>query len=218
MSIVTEDLEKLAEKLDLFQDDTAIQTDVENHTLSSEDSPYTLELKRTDFDEEKELEKFVKACERLVRSSPEYRIWTNYVRDTLGYYRCEITGEQHSQTSVDIHHHPYSLFAIVKGVVMKYMASETSFCSYNICEEVIKLHYELRAPFCLIVSSLHEKFHNGFLLLPMDIVHGDKKYFLKHYFPFLDDDEQQTITTRLAINRSNCGWEEYNWVKSDGHN
>lgn len=212
-----EDLEKLVNTVEDIGK-LNITVDEDTHTVSCENSPYTLTLRHSDFDTEKELDRFIKSCERLVRSSPEYRIWTSYIRDSLGHHNCEVTGEQHSQTTVDIHHHPFSMFAIVKAVILRNMAAEKDFCSYDICEEVIKLHYEMKIPFCLLVSSLHEKFHNGFFLIPMELVHGDTKIFMDKYFIHLDEDEQQTITTRLAINRNNCGWKSYKWIESDHGN
>ncbi len=215
---ILEDLEQLVEA-DEGLKSLNIVADEETHRLSCDDSPFTLDLKRTDFDTDKELERFIKSCERLIRSSPEYRVWTSYIRDSLGYYNCEVTGEQHAQTTVDIHHHPFSLYAIVKSVILKNMSIEKSFCSYDICEEVIKLHYEMKVPFCLLVSSLHEKFHNGFFLIPMELVKGDTTHLMNKYFIHLDEDEQQTITTRLAINKTNCGWTSYKWVENqNGHN
>jgi len=168
------------------KDELDIKTD--NQVLSSPNAPYTLSLRRTDFSDEKEMEKFVKSCEKIIRMSPEYRIWTDYIRSVLGFHRCEITGEMHQETSVDIHHHPYSLYAITKAVILRSEASGKEFCSYDISSEVIQLHYDMRVPFCLLVSSLHEKYHNGALQIPMDLVHGDIQYFIDNYLTFLDDD------------------------------
>ena len=194
-------------------DDCQIKS--ENQVLSSNDSPYTLSLRRNDFADEKEMERFIKSCERLIRMSPEYRIWTDYIRSVLGYYRCEITGESHQETTVDIHHHPFSLYAITKAAILRNEASGKEFCSYDISSEVIQLHYDMRVPFCLLISSLHEKFHNGALMIPMDLVHGDVQYFITTYLSFLDDDAVESITNRLGVTKENCGWEKgYRWVSA----
>ena len=37
------------------------------------------------------------------------------------------------------------------------------------------------------VKTLHEKFHNGFLTLPMDLCHGDYHYILNNYNVEEDD-------------------------------
>lgn len=189
---------------------SAIISDVEKKELSSEKSPYTLLLRREDFSDEKELIKFIKSIESQIRFSPEYRIWTSYIRECLGFYMCSITGEVHAQTRVDLHHHPVSLFAIVKTVIFKYINSSKEFCSFDIAEDVIELHYENRIGYLPLVRSLHEKYHSGFLSIPIELVHGDYHYLIRE-FDF-DEDDEQSIQSKLAINKSNCSWNK-SWSK-----
>lgn len=185
----------------------------ENQELSAASTPYTLSLRRKDFDGEKELNIFIKACEGIIRKSPEYKIWTEYIREVLGHHVCEITGEMHSQTTVDIHHHPFSLYSIVKVIILEKITSGKSFCSYDISSDVIQLHYDMRSPFVLLIRSLHDKFHNGFLQLPMNLVHGDYKYLVENYMTYLEDEEADLITSRLCITEENCGWTKgYRWL------
>lgn len=185
----------------------------ENQELRSASTPYTLSLRRDDFDGEKELSVFIKACERIIRQSPEYRIWTEYIREVMGHHVCEITGEMHSQTTVDIHHHPFSLYSIVKVIILEKMANKKSFCSYDISCDVIQLHYDMRASFVLLCRSLHDKFHNGFLQIPIELVHGEYRYLVEHYMSYLEDEEAELITNRLTITRANCGWTDgYKWI------
>jgi hypothetical protein len=189
-----------------------------DQVLSAEDYPYTLSLRRKDLDDEKSLNKFIMSCEKLVRISPEYRMWTYYIRDVLGNTTCCVTGEKHSETTIEIHHHPYSLYTYTKGVVLKKIHDNEEFCSFDIATKIVELHYEMKVPFCLLVLSLHKKYHNGAFLIPMSLVMGDRDYFLKNYSFYLPDDEQETILRRFEITEENCGWnfhDGYRWVKYD---
>jgi len=181
--------------------------------LSSTDSPYTLSLRRKEFADEKELTKFINSCERMIRCSPEYRVWTEYIREVLGMHVCEISGEVHSQTTVEIHHHPFTLYMLTKSVIMKHLEEDSEFCAFDIAIAVIQLHYEMRAPFCMIVKSLHEKFHKGFLQIPITLVQGDFRYLISHYLHYLDDDDSEMVTSRLGITNDNCGWDGQYWLK-----
>lgn len=207
-----DDLEALvasAEEKEIFTKDD---------TLSSNASPYTLSLRRTEFVDEKEMGRFIKSCEFLIRRSPEYNVWTEYIRETLGFTDCQVTGEQHAHTKVDIHHHPFTLFDIVKGVVCKHLSNAVPFCSYDISEEVIGMHYKLQVPYCLLVRSIHEKYHNGYIRLPMEIVRGECSHYLDNYLKYLDGDECENITYKLGINKGNCGWENtYRWSLTNGN-
>lgn len=185
----------------------------EEHTIESNIVNLKLSLRIDDFNSEKDLEKFIKACERLVRHSPEYKLWTTYIREVLNMTICHITGESLNETSVDIHHHPFSLFMIVKGLIYKKMGNDEKFCSFDIATETIELHFKMLVPFVPLISSLHEKFHNGFLKIPMEIVYGNCDYLMKEIFPYIDPDEQNIVNERLTINRYNCGWESgYKWI------
>ena len=92
------------------------------------------------------------------------------------------------------------------------MASSSPFCSFDIATSVINLHYENKLGYIPIVKSLHEKFHNGYLQIPMNLIHGNWKYMLSQFS--FDDDDMDTITSRLAINKNNCGWtDRYTWKR-----
>jgi hypothetical protein len=62
----------------------------------------TLPLRRAGFDEDKEYQKFIKNIERMVRSSAEYREWSTFVKDTLGYSTCAITEEKSAEVKEKI--------------------------------------------------------------------------------------------------------------------
>lgn len=202
---------------DLVRDKVILDSNIEDNELKSDEIPYTLPLRIEAIEDEKELSRFIKSCEYLVRRSPEYKIWTTYLRDVLGYVTCDLTNESHSQCICDIHHHPISLYTITKGVISQYIASSKKFCSADIVIKVLELHFQNRVSVISLIQSMHQKFHNGFLNLPMDLVHGDYKYFMEHYASYLEDSELETIQARLALNFDNCGFGEgYKWVK-DGY-
>lgn len=207
---MSEDLQNIVNSM---QVNNIIISDIENQELSSEETPFTLSLRRTDIENEKELKRFIRLCEGMTRKSPEYKVWTTYIREVLGFFSCDLTKENHAQCNCDIHHHPISLFAITKAIILKYLASGTKFCSADIVVKVLELHYENRIGFISIIRSLHEKFHNGYLQLPMQLVHGDYNYFLDNYSSYLEDDDQETIQARLSINFENCGFgSQYFWT------
>ena len=182
---------------------------VDKNQLHSDSSPFTLTLRINEFVDEREFKKYIKCVESQVRNSVEYRMWTSYIRETLGQYTCALTGEIHSQTSVDIHHHPVALYSIVKAIINKYLGSGKDFCSFDISTDVIELHYQNRVGYIPIVSSLHEKFHNGFLQIPMELIYGDWKYITYQYEH--SDDEIETIVSRIGVNKKNCDYKD--WTK-----
>lgn len=190
-----------------------ITSNIENREMKAENSPYSLSLRMTNIEDQKELNRFIKSVESLVRKSIEYKIWTNYIREYLGHVSCELTNETIAQTTIDIHHHPVSLYSIVKAIAMKKIANGEPFCSFDISTETIELHYELRVGFVTLIKSLHEKFHRGYLNIPMELVKGNYMEFIDGYSPYLPEDDMEVIDNRLGVNFENCGYDTYLWKK-----
>lgn len=196
--------------------DVTISSDTDEQKLTSSNNPYSLTLRRSEFSDDKQIKRFIKSVESIVRGIPEYRDLTTYIKETLGHYACALTKEISSQVHVDIHHHPVSLYSIVKAVIFKKLEDGKEFSSLDIAQDVIAMHYENRVGYVPLVRTLHEKFHAGFLSLPIDIIHGDYKYFIQNYSVYLEDDDLETINSRLAVNRTNCGWgNNYNWSNNN---
>jgi hypothetical protein len=205
--ISDKEMEKFFSKIDLTSDPELLE-------LSSEETDITLSLRIDSFADAKELAKFVKSCEFMIRKSVEYRLWILYIKETLGLVKCEITGEYSNQTSIEIHHHPITLYHIVEAVIAEKIAKEESFCTFDIAMDVIKLHFENKLGFVPLVETLHSKYHNGFLEIPMELVSGNYQFLIDNYLKYLDEKTKEYIIGKTKINRSNCGW-NVTWKKDN---
>lgn len=183
------------------------QSDTNKHTLESDNSPFSLSLRIDSFTSEKEFNKFVKCVEYLVRRSSEYKHWHNYIVENLGVNECALTEESINETKVEIHHHPITLYTICRGVINKKLENEKTFCSFDIATEVIELHFSNKVGYISLLSNLHEKYHKGFLEIPIELINGDYKYILKNYN--LDDAEKDRIYELCNVKLDdvkNIGW------------
>jgi len=181
--------------------DKKITGDFQNLALmvegEEENNAMKLPMRRGGFDDDKEYIKFIKNVERLIRSAAEYREWCRYIKDVLDHSICAITEERSAEVTIEIHHHPINLFTICKGVTTSYINKEKPFCTYDIALEVMELHYKNHIGYTPLISTLHEKFHNGFLKIPMELVHGDWFHVLNHY-P-LEDVDVEMISAMANI-------------------
>ena len=147
-----------------------------NNTLSY--GGFTLEMPRCSFESDKEKEMFVKNCVRLCRQTPEYKDWVKYVKDTLGYKTCLITGEISDEVTVEIHHHPLTIFDITNIIVNTYLANSKKFTSMGIVNDVMTLHYNDKIGFIPLCTTYHEKYHNGYAVIPPKFITGQWDYLL----------------------------------------
>lgn len=219
------EIDDLNDKIEeMFNEASAVKTeasivtyDEDSNVLQSEVSEYELKMTRSSIDDEKELNRFIKKCESMIRMSPEYKDWTDYIRDVMEMTSCQLTGEHHDHAKSDIHHHPITLFVIVKAVILKNVASDKEFSSISIMQEVVDLHYKMKIPFVVLIKSLHERFHNGFLNIPIELCIGDVQSFIKDYSCYLDEEDVSPILDKLKINWNNCGYSKfkYKWSEKD---
>jgi len=166
----------------IVEESKQILTAEEDQTIVNTQTDIYLSLKRDNFADEKEEKRFIKAVERMVRSSIEYREWLSFVRESLGMTACVFTGETEEETGdVEIHHHPLTLYDIVQAVCDTKILNNQSFSSFDIAYEVIDLHFKLKIGFVPLLGSLHKKFHNGYLEIPIELVQGDYKFLLNNY-------------------------------------
>ena len=181
-----------------------IKSNITKLELSSDLYPFNLSLRIQTFENEADYNKFIKNCEKLVRGCLEYRLWTNYITDVLQIQSCAITEEKSDQCSTEIHHHPVTLFSVVKSLVNEKLENEQPFCSFDICTKAIELHFSNFVGFTVLIKSVHEKFHNGFLNIPRSLIKGNYTSYLNEYSKYLDEDELEIINSRLSITESNC--------------
>jgi hypothetical protein len=191
--------------------DETVESNVEHLVLYSENYPLTLPLRITNFENEAHCKKFIKNCELLVRRSNEYSSWRNYIIEILGLNTCHITEEHVSEVTVEVHHHIPSLFSVVSGVINRKINSHESFCSFEIAKDVIQLHFENRIGYTVLIKSMHEKFHNGCLDIPINLIHGNYDYFIQNYGGYLENEDLEKINLRLQVTGTTVNWTRGNY-------
>lgn len=183
-----------------------VKSNVKNLELFSDNYPFRLALRIRNFENETSYKKFIRNAESLIRKCSEYKLWRNYIIEVLQVNECMVTHESIDQVSVDLHHHIPSLYALVAALVNKKIETNNDFCTFDIAYEAIELHFKNKIGYVTLIKSIHEKFHNGYLTIPVSFVKGDYKYFLNEYSKYLDETDLDIIQSRLATNEHNCTW------------
>jgi hypothetical protein len=175
------------------------------------DSQFNLPLRIKSFPAVKEFETFIKNAEKQVRNSIEYRLWAQYITDHLGNTHCAITKESMNECPVEIHHHPITLYTIVKSVVNKCLSQDQEFSTFDVATKVIELHFQNKVGYVVLLSSLHHKYHSGFLNIPIELVNGNYKHIIGTYS--IDEAEYDKILKlcNVHIDDLKQTWERNNY-------
>ena len=183
----------------------------EANVFKIENAPFELSLRIDSFSNEKEEISFIKSVEKMVRFSPEYKLWVNYIVDTLGQNKCEFTGELKGECPVEVHHHPICLYSIVKAVIDDKIRKHIQFCTFDIARDVIELHFQNKVGYVLMLSDLHAKYHNGFMQIPIEFVSGDYKHILTNYE--MEKEEYSRILLLCGIHKDDIvqSWSKNNY-------
>jgi hypothetical protein len=112
---------------------------------------------------------------------------------------------------IEIHHHIPSLYTTVMALINKRIENDDEFCTFDICTECIELHFKNKIGYCCLIKSMHEKFHNGFLKIPITLIKGDYQYFIDNYMKYLDDESSEVIRERISITKNNTNWNNDNY-------
>ena len=183
-----------------------VDSNIENLELYSDNYPFRLSLRINNFENESSYKKFIKNCEMMIRRSIEYKLWRNYIIDVLQINECMITHESIHDLTIEVHHHLPSLFSLISALVNKHMDKNQEFCTFEICQEAIELHFKNKIGYVTLIKSMHEKFHNGKLGIPIAFVKGDFRWFIQNFRKYIDEVDLETIDDRLACSETNCNW------------
>ena len=150
-----------------------------------------------DLNDEKSFSRFVVDLEREVRGSYEYKKLIKYLKDHKGMNRCaffeKTTIDPESKVTIEIHHHPFTLYDICMAVCTKRQYYGESMELEMVAKEVMQLHYEGKVGLIPLSKTPHSLYHNGFLQIPLKNVYGNWRDFRNQYYDFLSDEQKDLI-------------------------
>ena len=113
---------------------------------------------------------------------------------------CYHTGNLPTMCSLEIHHHPYTLYSLVE-IAMFNMQGEV-YTVFDLAKNVMKLHFMNLVGFVPLCISSHENYHNLILDIPIEVCEGNWKE-LDHYFN-IPDHIVDDIKAKSAITFNNA--------------
>lgn len=144
--------------------------------------------------ESKDFVKFVKLVERLARSSYELRGYIKYLKENVNLDKChflEIADMEN--VSIELHHHPFTMFDITKIILIKYFKSKDIIPLMDIISEIVEVHYKGMVGLIPLSITMHEAAHAGELTIPISLVHGNVDLFISEYREWIEPSYMEKI-------------------------
>ncbi len=174
--------------------------DIKTINISIDEMPHRPEHK---FKSTKERIKFIKGVEMIVRGSMEYREYIRFLRENMDMNRCavlqNIMAGDGKKYSIEIHHEPFTLYAIVETILDKYEDKDEFINPYTIAEEVMELHYEGKVGLIPLSTTQHQLVHDGQIFIPLQQIYQDYHKFYEEYEPWISSDTKDLLQFKVDM-------------------
>ena len=152
------------------------------------------------FYDPKRLNKFIRDCERKIRSSEQYSRYIGNLRNDKGLHYCAVRGKiTDEDASIEFHHYPFTLYDIVYLVIVKNVMEDIKFTSFNIIVEVLDLHSKNMIGLVPLSITEHQLVHDGVRAIPITSVFGKLNEFVEKFSPYMDDDMIEKYNQLIEI-------------------
>ena len=161
-----------------------------------------------DYDDEKELTKYIKYLEKIIRKSIEYRNYITYLKEEENLTSCKflrnIDISDTKKVGLEFHHYPFTLYDIT-NIVLNKMTNDYSnkVNSFDVAKEVMLLHYRNKVGLIPLTTTVHELAHSGEIFINLNLVYGNYEQFIEEYHDYIDSDLMDNFNLLKNLSQSN---------------
>lgn len=135
-------------------------------------------------------DKFVKGCERFVRTHEDYKYFIHKLDTVLGMNFDQVQPKIKSSkgVTVEMHHGPiFTLYDICSIVTDFRLNHGMKVNTFYVAEQVLNDHFDLIIPIVRLCITNHEAVHNGDLFMNVKQAVGSHTKFIDKYGGDFDD-------------------------------
>ena len=146
----------------------------------------------------------VKKIESYCRCSMEYSDLIAYLRKYVNMDECTFltnfkAGKRKGM--IEIHHSPFTLFSLVDIVMRKHEDLIGSIDEFDVCEEVMRLHYSGLVGLIPLSITCHQLVHDDRLQVPLWCVYGRFVEFTKQYYEWIPDETLASLSEQAKLSK-----------------
>lgn len=176
-------------------------------TISSDNTPgvISMYLPRDYFVDDAAYKGFVKDVERMVRTSDDYKVFVNWVKNVLGINFCQVSSKIiDGDATIEMHHGPiFTLYDYVAVILNDFIQKGEKISTFRVARQVIIEHFSLRVQVVMLAVTNHEAITNRDLFLNIRQGIGNVNEFIKRYAHAFDDEQKYKIWSYLNFSSAN---------------
>lgn len=185
---------------EIIDEDTG---EVKDYEVSSErDFWITTFAYQQNFLDATEMNKIIKAAEKLIRTSFEYSKYLGYLKNDIGMLNCammsNVTSDDKAVT-VEMHHYPFTLYDLCEAVTNRQLKQGEQVTTFSIADEVLELHYKHLVGLVPLSKTAHELAHSGEIFINIRLCFGKIVEFATQYHEYIPDDKLRDLAKILDL-------------------
>lgn len=146
---------------------------------------------------------FVKACERLVRSSKEYKAFKAQLMD-MGLNKCQILGhieaDDEDAVSIEMHHGPILTLFDYCAIITDYLINtDQKLNTFRVARIVLDEHFNGNIQTVMLSKTVHQLVDSGEIFINFDQAIGNLNAFIQKYRDGLNDERIDKINRYIEL-------------------
>lgn len=182
-----------------------IEVKSKNKIVKSKNCYYEIHFNKNRFDlmVNKEYNKFIKATERLIRNSNEYKTYISYLKMNYNLINCAILGNvEEEMATIEMHHAILTLYDYCSILLEYLLDNEKNVNTFSLAKLVIKEHYNHNIVVVMLSKTLHELVHASKIVIKLDQTFGNLDRFIKKYNKYISDEYKLIINNYKELNKN----------------
>lgn len=174
--------------------------------------PMDYSSKWYNFSNQKDKTKWINTCEKIIRSSNEYKELILMFKTSRGMNHCtffkNLSWEAYPRAKIriEVHHEPFTLYALIAVVLNDWLMRDQTPDMFQIAEEVMELHYRGLVGLIPLSKTVHQAVHAGKAIIPLQVIDERWNKFVDEYSYSLEQLPEIVDLIRAKLNLT----KEYN--------
>ena len=136
--------------------------------------------------------RFIKGCEKMVRTNDRYKKYIYYLKNVIGLDRCQVLSEiepdEDGKIEIEMHHGPiFTLYDYCEIMLEYFITTHQRISTFRIADAVLNEHQLNHIQVVMLSSTAHEEVHNRNIFINYNQAFGNLYAFIKKYGPSIND-------------------------------